>query len=139
MNTHSIGQQKHYLITGGCALLSLFSCIFLPFAAVSNETTLASHPLIFTIIQLTGSNLLNLILSIGMLIVVAKFAFLQNLFAFKDIPLATQEYWAKRTLIITALLCLLVNIWTFFNIKQIYDAYSQTENLYFVKPMIGCW
>src|SRR5690348_7397817 len=112
MNTHNTGQQKHYLITGVCALLSLFSCMFLPFIEVSNETTLLSHPLVFTAMELTGSNWLNLLFSIGLLVVVVKFAFLQNLFAFTQIPPATQEYWAKRTLITIALLCLLVNIWT---------------------------
>lgn len=139
MNTHSIGPQKHYLVTGGCALLSLFSCMFLPFIEVSNETTLSSHPLIFTAMELTGSNWLNLLLSIGLLVVVVKFAFLQNLFALTEIPLATQEYWAKQTIIITALLSLLVNTWTFFNVKQIFDAYTQTENLYSTKPMTGWW
>jgi Ca2+/Na+ antiporter len=138
MDTHSIGWQKHYLITGGCALLSLFSCMFLPFVEVSNESTLSSHPLIFTGMELTGSNWLNLILSIGILIIVAKFTLRPSFFEFKEKPLATQEYWAKRTVITIALLCMLVNIWAFFNIKQIFDAYSQTDNLYSVKPMIGC-
>jgi hypothetical protein len=138
MDTHSTGWQKHYLITGGCALLALFSCLFLPFVEVSNESTLSSHPLIFTGIELTGSNWLNILFSIGIVMLVVKFTLHLSLFDFKETPLATQEYWAKRAFITLALLCLLVNIWAFFNIKQIFEAYSQTNNLYSVKPMVGC-
>jgi hypothetical protein len=139
MGIHSIKQQAHYLVTGVCALLSLFSCIFLPFVTVSNEGVISSHPLVFTGMDLAGSNWLNLILSIGMLVVVANFTLLKNPFGSKEIPLATQEYWANRSLMIISLLGLLINIWAFFNVKQTFSAYSQVDNIYSTKLMMGGW
>ena len=137
MNIRDAKKKQQYFITSICAVLALFSCFALPFASVTNQ----SPPLTlsFTGIEMVGTNWLNLMLASGMLIVAVKCALSSNPFEIERIPLATQEYWTKYGLIVSAMLGLLINVWALFNMKQFFSTYSLVGNHYSVKLMAGGW